>query len=634
MADEAVVLDPVEFCPERVEVSLEELGLSVRVEGVDWGEAAITAQMVREAQGETSSDGHRPAVPMSIPIRVHEESAVSLAEAAHKLQSVVGRWQDEGGWARRDFADLGNFAGSLGYRIIRHTAQLSGLQGWLFAHRRDAPDVVLTVMRQPVGYATVEAESPVVESEGGARELILELAEVLGTAPGLIRIRITNEGEEDLRGLIFAGESRDHPQDETADTTAALVYEAEDLTPMGGATVGEGQVVHTGLGAGWLLVLDSEIDGVGHMTHKGVRRLWVRASKGGAEELQLRLRWRALGSLQWSENRLVTMPSVGSQAVLLDLGECRPQLAALGDERWEWQLMARAPGGAGELYIDKFRICPTEHYALVRAPDVVTAADALSTKSPSIVEDKSGAGTISWTGASNAKASDDVWATAKLKAGQQTHYLLARNLGFALPEAAAVRGFVTQFELDRSSFEPFVFTQEVRLFKGGTVVGDNKATVISMWPTTDAVFIYGDAGDLWGEVWTPEDINGANFGVGIRAICSGGEGEGEARVDRCSLGVYYSPEPADENRVCFAGRSIEFRSDGIFRQHPTDDVWGELIPQGFLPVASPSGLEGRKSRFIVIPTQGDLGELSDSGSNPLSAQAMVRGAYHFARESA
>jgi len=104
-------------------------------------------------------------------------------------------------------------------------------------------------------------------------------------------------------------------------------------------------------------------------------------------------------------------------------------------------------------------------------------------------------------------------------------------------------------------------------------------------------------------------------------------------VDHIRLNVYYT-EAADENRACFAEGAVEPRSDGIFRQHPEDDVWGELIPEGFLPFASPSGLEGRKSRFIVIPTQGDLEELADSGSNPLSAQAFVRPAYHVAREAA
>jgi hypothetical protein len=97
--------------------------------------------------------------------------------------------------------------------------------------------------------------------------------------------------------------------------------------------------------------------------------------------------------------------------------------------------------------------------------------------------------------------------------------------------------------------------------------------------------------------------------------------------------VYYT-EAEDENRICFAERSIELRSDGPYRQHPTDDVWGYVVPRGFLPHALPSGMEGRKTRFIVIPSQGDLGELPDSGTNKLSVSVNHRPAYLVAREAA
>jgi hypothetical protein len=58
-----------------------------------------------------------------------------------------------------------------------------------------------------------------------------------------------------------------------------------------------------------------------------------------------------------------------------------------------------------------------------------------------------------------------------------------------------------------------------------------------------------------------------------------------------------------------------------------------VVPDGFLPVALPSGLEERPMRCIVIPSQGDLGEVADEGTNKLTAQAFVRAAYLFARES-
>jgi hypothetical protein len=93
--------------------------------------------------------------------------------------------------------------------------------------------------------------------------------------------------------------------------------------------------------------------------------------------------------------------------------------------------------------------------------------------------------------------------------------------------------------------------------------------------------------------------------------------------------VYYT-EAADENRVCFATRSVELRTNGVYRQHPEDDVWGGVLPDGFLPYSTPGGIDGRSSRGILIPTQGDLDELADSGTNKLSAVVKTRAGHLYA----
>ncbi len=627
-----IVLDPVDFLPDAAELDLS--GAGFRVLDANFGEADIELEMQRQAIGEVPTTYHPPNTTTVLALGVRAEEEIDLPTAAHQLAAKVGEINTPGTehWLRRDFEVGGNFAGSLGKRVYKAT--LSGLSAW---QRGDSPDVSLTLVTGPYWYATVEEESGVFESEAGARELIFELAEILGTAPGLIRIRIKNEGEEDWLGLIFAGESRDMAQDGTADTTAAMAYAAADLTPKGGAEVktvsGDKVVEHASLTAGWLSILNSKIlaEELGHMTHLGVRRPYLRAEavEGESEDVQLRLRWRPLGAMRWSENRIVPLNVVGDYQ-LYDLGECRPEPAALGDQRWEWDLQARAVSGAGKVRLHRVLPLPTEQFAVVKSPDVPIAADAQSTKAPGSAEDKEGVGTKVWANAGNAKVKDSSRAAVVFTALQTSHYLTMTNFGFAIPSGAAILGVIANVYRRTPTGE--VKDAVVSLIKAGAVEGDNKAEPWEWHPSETNAQYGGTGDDLWGLALKPADVNASDFGLAF-AVESTKAGEKIAEVNVGTLTVFYS-EDANDAKVCFATRSAEFRTDGIFRQHPEDEIWGELIPEGFLPFASPSGLEGRKSRFIIIPTQGDLEDLADSGSNPLSAQAFVRPAYHVAREAA
>lgn len=638
MSQEACVLDPAEFPMPgqvRAELDLDSIGLAVRAEGVDWGESAVAQQLVRGRDGESPTDSELTNVDITIPIRVMEEGPVSLAEAAYKLQQKAGLIQKKQGWARRDFDEGGGFAGSLGYRVV--SAGLSGLDGWLFANRQDAPDVVLKMSRWPLGYSTEEVVETIVKEEA-ARALIATYSDTKGSGEGLERWTIENLGAAPWRGLILAKEHYDL----VSGATAEPIYAAADLTPKGGAKVktveGVELVEHAALTAGWLTILSSEIAGVGHMTHRGPRRLKFRIFDPGAVAggVELRLLWRSLGSSRWSGdpgNPIVATPLVGDFAIV-DLGEARPQVAVLGDERFEWKLLARAPAGSGAIRVHLAEVLSTEQMLELSEPYAPDIAGE-PVKSPGTVEDKEGVGTKAWSNPSNAKASDDSRATAELAAGATSHYLWAHNFGFALAEEATIVGI--EVNIERSAGE-LMEDSVVKLAKASAVVGSNFAhkgnlvTGKGFWPLSDATAQYGELGSLWGETWTPADVNASGFGV-VLAAKNGGFSADTAKVDRVTITVYYT-EGVDEDLVCFASRSIEISSEGVHRQSPEDDVWGRLIEDGFLPTATSSGLEGLATRVVIIPSQGDLGGLADTGTNKLSVVRRVRAGYHFAREAA
>ena len=847
-----LVCNPAQFAPDLFELSLSGTGLKV-VEA-DFGEAVIEAAMIRRALGEEPADRHWPNKEMTFKLRLSGEGEVDLATVVHQLEATVSIWQrPEGGWLERVPKVGGNF-GAVACQVKK--AALSNISGW---QKGDSPDVTLTLITGPFWYSTVEVESEVF-TETEARELVFELSDVLGTAPGLIRLRVTNENEgqsenegDDWRGLICALESRDHPQDATKDTTAALAYDAADLTPKGGAeatggiapevravgavasgtgaispglpigmvtgdllimvaesggatagteantaltaagwsavpgaeaqkkgntrltllykiasggdattmndtgdhqvgrivgikagtfdsanpfnvagvgtqaatksvsipgatttrarclvlacasghlpdatttaefgaatnasltgltelidntvTAGDGGALyavsgvkeakgaysattctavteaergvisvainapyvvrHGSLTAGWLTILDSEIAGVGHQTHKGVRRLWMRGYDPGTEagDVQLRIRWRALGSVSWSEdNAIVPMPFVDDWA-LLDMGECRPEQAVLGDERWEWQLQARALSGAGVIDMHKVYPLPVEQMVVVRTPDVSQGADTQSQKSPGTAANVAGVGSVAWLEAEKAKASDNVYATAALDYPNRSNWLRATDFGFAIPEGATIVDVLAECEGKAS--ESFWTDLEAQLVIAGAGAG-NIVENIDLFTTTDKYKTVIKSLAATGTTATPTEANAANFGVQL-SVALAHVGEATASIDHIRITIYYT-EAADENRVCFATRSIEPRTDGVYRQVPgEDDVWGRVPEEGFLPYAPPSGLEERAMRGIVIASQGDLDALADSSSNKLSAQVFYRAGFLFSREAA
>lgn len=637
-----LICDPAEFAPDRAEFNLSENGISV-VEA-NWGESAVEAAMARQQFGSAVVDRHLPDKEASLKLRVGQDGEVDLPTAALQFQQKIGTWQERGGWLQRDFI-YGNFAGSLACQVKRVT--FSDFGGW---QRGSSPDVNVGLLLGPLWYATEEIESEIF-TETTERELIFELAEILGTAPGLIRVRVTNDNESgDWRACTLAAESWDHPQDATKDTTAALAYNAADLTPKGGAEVktveGLEIVEHADLTAGWLTILNS-----GHMTHRGVRRLKVRAEDPGSPpdppaepyNIQLHVRWRPLGSLAWSEENPIVPVGVFEQFQEFDLGECRPEQAALGDERWEWEVQARAVSGSGAVRLHRARLYPAEQYVGVSAPDTsAQSADLQSQKTPGTVEslDLEGSGEAPWASLESAKASDDSRATVNLSGANDSvsEYLIARNLGFALPEGARLAAPYLVIEVERSSESKWGAAGQCTdaglvLIKDGAVASTSIGGSAAVWPTSEATATYTVPADVIAKAGIDAAIlNESDFGVGLAVYA---QAEATAKVDVIRVTAYYTLA-ADENRVCFAGRELEFRSNGIYRQHPTDEVWGRVIPSNgsFYPHALPSGLEGRATRFMVVPSQGDLGAVPDSGPVKAKAQVLYRPAYHLAREAA
>src|SRR5690606_4970814 len=71
----------------------------------------------------------------------------------------------------------------------------------------------------------------------------------------------------------------------------------------------------------------------------------------------------------------------------------------------------------------------------------------------------------------------------------------------------------------------------VRLIKGG-VIGAADRSSPTPWTGPEYVDVdYGGEDDLWGETWTPADVNAADFGVALSTLYTQSAGNGRAYVD-------------------------------------------------------------------------------------------------------
>lgn len=679
---ETIVCDPAVFAPTRTPLGLDELG--IRVVDADWGDADHELFLIRQERGEIPADRHPPDRTITIKLQAKSEGATPLAKAAQKLQMKVGRWQDEGGWIERQLKEADGFISGVGF--IVHSATLTGIQGWLMAHRKAANEITLTITASPYCYGTKEVESGEVKVAEG-RQLEWEIPNVLGTAPGIFRAKVKNEGAKDWMGILSAMESRDH----SSAATAKMSYEAEELTLLGESAKAaraesSGEVVKTGVlpANRTLAVLGSKISASGlHMTHVGPRKILVRVwnPNADASKIKMRLQWRVLGSIEWITNDAVVCP-LSENFAWVDLGEVRPETAVLGSQKWEFQITLLTEGEGERLELDKILIPPTEQYQILQqyfieeVPSSYTAIDnfvgaagALTGQAATLGGNWEGAGDVddfSKSGKAIRTAGSDVEGTPRYeflppKAKGVKVKSFWRNL--ANPkETTQVRSGILARYIDTNNWIALVTVRNsttsidgnvyyyLRLYK--KVEGVKKT--IAEWIGDPGPVFQGPVGTAIGgfiELTVLENgewrvgADGTTLKSGVDADFSGAGKLAEGKTglfDECTSAVFQTREwekfeayPLTElkNAACFSGRSIEIRSDGTYRQHSTEDVWARMAPDGFLPYAPPSGLEARAVRGLIVPSQGNFEAIPDEGKVSLSAKIFYFPGYHFTSEA-
>lgn len=621
------VLNPVEFTPDLPEVDLRDGGIQIGPGAPNLGEATVNVERIKRLIGEGVTGRQLGTVECEIPLLPGIDRYISQAASFEPLEAFVGDVQrGKIRWIRHDFKEVGGFAGSLATFV--DNASIPKPYGG------EVAELTLKLSRHPIWYATAEILAG--EASGtNVRELEFELAELLGTAPGLIRLVVTNEGAEDWRGCMVAIECDSF----SSDATAKPSYEAKELTPKGGAavaTVSSAEVIKCPpLTAGWQTVLSSEITGVGHMTHVDPRRMLFRLNDVSSvlDDVQWKLEWRQLGQAAWVQTMEASTPIVRSSPViggyqLLDLGECRPERPIAGQPRFECRLQARSLSGSGKQPLIR-DVYPMTIEQWMRVADFSdNPIDGEPSLPAQLYQDATGVGTVTW----NTTNVDGIPAKAELGPGVVSHYVKFTNLGLAIPSASTVLGItavVTIFNFGASTSR--LKDVRARIIKAGVVkeaVDRARAETLAIGPVD---VTYGGPSDLFGLSWTPAEINASNFGLAL-ALEGTGSGTAKAQIYNAVIKVAYS-EGANQNRVCFASRSLELADDGVRRQHITDDVQGVLIPEGLDLQAPIPGQAAQPMRALIIPSVGDFAARADSSAVKPGAKLYYRPGYLGAREA-
>ncbi len=161
-------------------------------------------------------------------------------------------------------------------------------------------------------------------------------------------------------------------------------------------------------------------------------------------------------------------------------------------------------------------------------------------KSPTNALSETSVGSYSPADLNNVSSSDDLYASVTaLALGDNTHYLLSNDYEFNIPSTATICGIEVSIERSASGLMQNVHDNSLRLVKGGTIVGDDKASATT-WPTTDEYATYGGSNDLWGTTWTPAEINDSAFGMVHSVSLAGISVLPTARMDHSQTSVYYS----------------------------------------------------------------------------------------------
>jgi len=158
--------------------------------------------------------------------------------------------------------------------------------------------------------------------------------------------------------------------------------------------------------------------------------------------------------------------------------------------------------------------------------------------SPSTVEDVADTGTIAWLNPSNASVADSIHTTIEGSSDDISHYLVATNFGFSIPNGATIVGIVVEYYTN--TYDSIIGDASIQIVKNGNISGNDNANLSVDWNSA-GYNIRGSPTDLWGVPWAAPNINSPNFGVAISGKIKTAAFGADGFIDHIRITVHYTP---------------------------------------------------------------------------------------------
>ena len=177
------------------------------------------------------------------------------------------------------------------------------------------------------------------------------------------------------------------------------------------------------------------------------------------------------------------------------------------------------------------------------------------------------------------------------------NFLLGSEYGFSIPADGTITGFVVDIikgtnNTVRMSDEALHLTKDTGSFAANSA-GDNKADSGSFWgpnaPLATSSYGTGTT-DLWGQTWTPAEVNASTFGICFQASCI--QSSMRPIIDAIQITVHYTTHAIHKLEFSKVTQWVQiangdasetlrygFSLNGISGSSPATDIgeWG-LVP--------------------------------------------------------
>jgi hypothetical protein len=505
--------------------------------------------------------------------------------------------------------------------------------------------------------------------------LVFTEADVPGTWPALGRLVIDNDASADQWWVVWGIQSRYY----SSSASAALAWQAESLTAMGGSATNTGPsgasgssvMRNTALSTTYQAILSTQATGGGaHMSHVGSFRVYARvqAPTTNSGTVSVAFEWGEGDFRRFTQNTTSALsPSWEGTWRLVDLGLVTLTRTVSGTQRWEGRIVAKSTTPGDDIDVDCLLFVPVdegsgEASAVQRlaSTSAFSARDEFDLHSAGALAGKTAPTGGVWAehSISGATAFQATGTVARINpSGTNARSVrLPVSLGDSFIQAdvsfdslttssgpSGLRlGLLLRY-VDSSNYAAAVWWDEVTftIFKviggslsvvadtpSGTLSANTSYTMRAVMLGAQVLFYVGPAGsDLSSPVVIGSDsvfATGGTLATGAPGIYDFISGGGTTTRDYNN----FSAASASADAAIYASQSLEVRHNRADREDSGGTIWQTPTRYtGDYLLVPPAGAEGRTSRLIVKASRGIPGEFPDAGVDDISARLYVTPRY-------